>query len=103
MSTAGVYERFDISSLPNLRILPLTPPLARSHATGGVHVPPLTDTLSAYSCLKASSTAVIVSCGPWNDYSLKYVRVLAELCHADYNAADIAAAAKRVCSRKEIL
>lgn len=70
---------------------------------GGAYVPPLTTTFTKHSCLKASSTAIIASCGPWNDYSLKYVRALATLCEAGYMAAAIATAAQKICSREEVM
>lgn len=51
-----------------------------------------------HSCIKAASTAVISICGGWNDYSLKYVRTLADLCNAGYEPSEIAAASRRVCT-----
>lgn len=58
---------------------------------------PLSAGLTNHACLKTASTAIIANCGPWDDYSLKYVRVVAELCQAGIEAAAIAAAASRVC------
>lgn len=73
-------------------------PLASAHESRAL-AKPLSAARSKHSCLKAASTVVIASCGPWNDYSLKYVRVLAELCEAGNKVAEIAAAARRVCDR----
>lgn len=72
------------------------PPVASAPASRAL-AKPLSAGLTNHSCLKATSSAVIASCGPWNDYSLKYVRVLAELCEAGNEAAEITAAASRVC------
>ncbi|CAM9771815.1 unnamed protein product [Ectocarpus sp. 4 AP-2014] len=65
--------------------------------SGGAPVPPLTGVFTEHSCLKAASTAVIASCGPWNDFSLTYVRSLATLCQAGYHALQIQAAAEAAC------
>ncbi|CAN0316363.1 unnamed protein product, partial [Ectocarpus sp. 8 AP-2014] len=68
-----------------------------TRTSGGAPVPPLTGVFTEHSCLKAASTAVIASCGPWNDFSLTYVRSLATLCQAGYPALQIQAAAEAVC------
>ncbi|CAM9182571.1 unnamed protein product [Ascophyllum nodosum] len=65
---------------------------------GRAPVPSLTGIFTKHSCLKAASTAVIAHCGPWNDFSLQYVRLLAELCQAGYSALRIADAAERTCA-----
>lgn len=62
---------------------------------------PLSAGLSNHACLKAGSTAVIATCGSWNDYSLKYVKVIAELCEAGHEAAHIGASAKWICDQTD--
>eukprot|EP00904_Undaria_pinnatifida_P002344 jgi/Undpi1/1210/HiC_scaffold_107.g14124.m1 len=68
---------------------------------GGL-APFVPDRLTKHSCLKDASTAVIARCGPWNDYSLKFVSYLAALCEEDYPAFTIAAAAEKVCPRVKV-
>lgn len=72
----------------------------RTLRAGGGRAPLLTGPLTAHSCLKYASTAVIASCGPWNDYSLRFVRDIAALCEAGHPALTIAAAAEKFCPQE---
>ena len=67
------------------------------HPTGGAHVPLLTGVFTEHTCLKSASTAVISTCGAWDDFSLRYVRSLAMLCQAGYSELEIVASVESAC------
>jgi len=50
-----------------------------------------------FNCLKGAVAGVEQSCGRFDDYSLKYVYLLANMCEEGYTAEQISAAAKSVC------
>lgn len=62
-------------------------------ATGHCSSNDIVDTV----CLKGAVEGVEAACGRFSDYSLKYVRNLAEMCKSGRSVNEISSAASRVC------
>lgn len=60
-------------------------------------MPAISGVFTEHDCLKSASTAVISTCGAWNDFSLRYVRSLAMLCQAGYTELEIVTSVEAAC------
>jgi len=57
--------------------------------------------LTAHNCQEEATNGVMAACGSFTDYSLKYTRVIVNLCESGHSAATIVATARATCAARK--